>query len=122
MDYTNRTTEATPPPPEPRVHGNGWAIVSLIIGIYFFLSGLAILFFPRYEWNLDNWWKPLVLGAILLLISVLLFQRRSREKEQCAETTQGATCLAPQDLAVNFQDLEVLNLMLMKQLYCLKNE
>ncbi len=66
-------------PQEPPVHGKGLALLSLVFGAYFFLSGLAIFFFPRNEAQLKTWWIAVLIGLALLGVAFLFFRRRRKE-------------------------------------------
>lgn len=79
MEYSHHSSEASSPPQEPRVHGKGWALVFLIVGLYYSLSGIAILLFPRNEAQLRAWWLAVLLGLALCGVSCLFFRRRRRE-------------------------------------------
>lgn len=79
MEYAHHCPEASPPPQEPRVHGKGWAIVFLIVGLYCSLSGIVLLLFPRNEAQLRAWWLAVLLGLVLCGVSCLFFRRRRRE-------------------------------------------
>ena len=68
-----------PAPQEPRVHSNGWALVFLVVGAYYFLSGFAIMLFPRNVDQLRTWWLAVLVGLALFAVSFLFFLRRRRE-------------------------------------------
>lgn len=68
-----------PAPQEPPVHGKGLALFLLVIGAFYFFSGVSIFFFPRNEAQLRTWWISVLIGLALLGVAFLLFRRRRRE-------------------------------------------
>ena len=61
------------------MHSNSWALFFLVVGAYYFLSGIALMLFPRNVDQLRTWWLAVLVGLALFVVSFLFFRRRRRE-------------------------------------------
>ena len=93
--------QLSPMPQEPRVRGKAAAYFFIVVGCGSLLSSLSMLFSPGSEYQIDNWWKPLIPAAIFFCIAVLLFSKRKSDLEAYSQWQE--------DLAIWKQEQEELD-------------